>query len=139
MKKLLGTRVSDSALSFALLLLRLGFGGLMAVDHGWPKLTHFNKTVQSFPALFGLSPSLALSAAIFAEFFCAVFVFMGLFTRFAAIPLIATMAVAFFKIHNHNYHAGAGGGQMSLLFLVAFTALFVTGPGKVSLDRLIAK
>lgn len=140
MKRLFSTRVSDSALSTALLILRLGFGGIMALDHGWAKLTTFNQTLAHFPGMFGMSPSVALSMTVFAEFFCAVFVVLGLFTRLACIPLIITMGVAFIKVHNMNYHSiQPGNGQMALLFLIAFIALLFTGPGKVSLDRAIGK
>ena len=139
MKKLFSTRTSDSAFTFATLLLRLGFGILMLINHGWPKLTHYAEMQQKFGDPIGLGKPVSLALVVFAEFFCAAFVIFGLFTRLACIPLIIAMGVAFFKVHNMMYGAGPGSGEMALLFLIAFIVLFFTGPGKVSVDRLIGK
>lgn len=139
MKKLFSTRVSDGALTFALLLLRLGSGLLMAVDHGLPKLKSFNSLSGKFDFIPGVSAPIELAMVIFAEFFCAAFIVLGLFTRLACIPLIIAMSVAFFLTHKGNWTSGPGGGQMALLFLICFVVLLFTGPGKASLDRLLLK
>jgi putative oxidoreductase len=76
---------------------------------------------------------------VFAEFFCAAFVVLGLFTRLACIPLIIAMGVAFFLVHNARYAAGPGGGELALLFFIGFIVLLFMGPGKISLDNLIGK
>ena len=138
MKKLLSTKYNENIWSLGLLLLRVTFG-LIMMKHGLDKLTDYNN-VKGMNQLFG-SPTDAL-LVIFAEFFCAVFIVLGLFTRFAAIPLIITMAVAFFKVHNHIIFCNkcaSGSGEVALLYLVAFTVLLLTGPGKFSVDKMIAK
>jgi putative oxidoreductase len=139
MKKLFSTSVSDNAFSFAMLLLRLCLGGLMLVNHGWDKLIHFSQKSGRFADPFGLGPTASLSLVVFAEFFCAAFIVLGLFTRLASIPLIIAMSVAFIMAHDMNYGAGKGGGETSLLFLTGFVAILIMGPGKVSLDRFIGK
>lgn len=140
MKKLFSTRYSETSFTIATLLLRLCFGLLMIVNHGYAKLANYPTLLQKFKDPTGLlSPSVALALTVFAEFFCAAFVVLGLFTRLACIPLIIAMGTAFFIVHGSNYAAGKGGGETALLFLVAFSTLLLTGPGKVSLDRLIAK
>lgn len=139
MKKLLTTRTSDTAFTLATLLLRLGFGILMLINHGWPKLTHYAEMQQKFGDPIGLGKPVSLALVVFAEFFCAAFVILGLFTRLACIPLIIAMGVAFFKVHKMMYSAGPGSGEMALLFLIAFLVLFFTGPGKASVDKLIGK
>ena len=139
MKKLFSTRTSDTAFNFAMLILRLGFAGLLLVNHGWPKLTHYGEMQQKFGDPIGLGPAVSLALVVFAEFFCAAFVILGLFTRLACIPIIITMAVAFFKVHNMIYAAGPVSGVMALLFMIAFLAILFSGPGKISVDRLIGK
>lgn len=139
MKKLFSTRTSDTAFNIGTLLLRLGFGLVMLLDHGLPKLQHFSELQQKFGDPIGLGPTVSLSLVLFAEFFCSAFVILGLFTRLACIPLIIAMGVAFFKVHKLMYVSGPGSGQIALLFLLAFTALLFTGPGKISVDRFIGK
>lgn len=140
MKKLFSTRTSDTAFNFATLLLRLGFGLLMIVNHGYTKLANYPTLLQKFKDPTGILPgSVALALTVFAEFFCAAFVVLGLFTRLAAVPLIIAMGVAFFIVHNAQYASGPGSGEMALLFLLAFVILLFTGPGKYSLDKFIGK
>jgi putative oxidoreductase len=139
MKKLFSTKTSENALSFSLLLLRLGAGLLMAVNHGLDKLMHFAQKSSSFADPFGFGSTLSLSMVVFAEFFCAAFIVLGLFTRLAAIPLIIAMGVAFFITHKMNFGAGKGGGELALLFLACYLVILIAGPGKVSLDRFIGK
>ncbi len=140
MKKLFSTRTSDTAFNFATLLLRLGFGLLMIVGHGYSKLANYPAMLQKFKDPTGLLPgSVALALTVFAEFFCAAFIVLGLFTRLGCIPLIIAMSVAFFVVHNAQYKPGPGSGEMALLFLLAFVVLFFIGPGKISLDKFLGK
>ena len=139
MKKLFSTNVSDNAFSFALLLFRLGVGGLMLANHGWEKLSHFAQKAQRFSDPFNIGSTTSLSLVVFAEFFCAAFIILGLFTRLAAIPLVIVMGVAFINVHNMNYGAGKNGGEAALVFLVSFVLLLIMGPGRLSLDRFVGK
>ena len=141
MKKLFSTRYSAGAFNFAMLILRLTVGILMML-HGYDKLKDFSGTVaqmQGFEFL-GLSPKIIVSLLIFAEFFCSILLILGLFTRFACIPLIIAMAVALFKAHGgHIENGGPGGGQMAGLYLLCYIVLLLTGPGKASVDGMISK
>jgi len=139
MKKLFSTKTSDTSFTIATLILRLGFGGLLLVNHGWHKLTHFAEMQRQFGDPLGLGATVSLSLVVFAEFFCAAFVILGLFTRLACIPIIIAMSVAFFKVHHMIYASGPRSGQAALIFLIAFLAILFTGPGKVSFDRMIGK
>lgn len=139
MRKLFSTRTSDTAFTIATLLLRLGFGLLLMLDYGFFKLTHYAQMQQQFGDPVGLGKSVSLALVVFAEFFCAAFVVLGLFTRLACIPIVITMGVAFFKIHKMSFGAVPGSGQMALIFFLAFLAILFTGPGKISIDRFIGK
>jgi putative oxidoreductase len=134
MKKYLSTRFNEGSGSLGLLILRLAAGGLM-IHHGFEKLTHFS-SVKDMSQLLG-SPIDGI-LLVFAEFFCSAFLILGLFTRFACIPLIIAMAVAFFKAHNGSL-SGQNSGETALLYLCCFLALLFTGPGKYSVDGMIAK
>ena len=136
MKRFFRTDVSDNVFSLAMLILRVGAGSLMMIQHGLDKLMHFAQKSKEFADPFGLGATTSLSLVVFAEFFCAVFIILGLFTRLACIPLLINMAVALFVAHQGDFF---GKGELAGLFMVVFFTLLITGPGKASLDRFIAK
>jgi putative oxidoreductase len=135
MRKLLSTNYSSGAFNTAILLLRLVAAGLM-LKHGYDKLTDFDGTVQHMPTLFGMSQKVCAILVIFAEFFCSLFLIIGLFSRFACIPLIITMIVALVKVHHNDF---LGEGQMAALFLGCYVVILLVGPGKISVDSMIGK
>jgi putative oxidoreductase len=136
MKRLFSTSTSDNSFSFAVLVLRLGAGSLMMINHGLDKLMHFAQKAPRFADPFHIGSTTSLSMVVFAEFFCAAFIILGLFTRLAAIPLIIAMSVALFFAHKGEFF---GKGESAGLFLTCFIVLLFTGPGKVSLDRFIGR
>ena len=133
MKKLLSTKYSAGAFNFAILLLRLVFG-ILIMNHGYDKLIHFGDKHNTFMNFLGIGSTLSLALVIFAEFFCGLFVILGLFTRLSVIPIIIILAVAVFKAH---HGAVFGDGQPAMLYLTAFTVLLFVGPGRVSVDSMI--
>lgn len=131
-KKLRSTRLDELVSSdVAVCLLRIG-ASLLIMTHGFPKLMKILEGDFSFgdPLGIGAAPSLLLVA--FAEFVCAVFVLLGLWTRIALVPLIITMAVAFFVAHAGDPFSQK---ELSLFFLINFVVLFLTGPGRYSIDK----
>lgn len=136
MKKLFSTKVSESTLSIALLVLRVGVGSVMMVQHGLDKLKNYGVRSGKFADPFGLGPTASYSLVVFAEFFCAAFIILGLFTRLAAIPLIIAMGVALFIAHKGQFF---GQGESAGVYLLCFLTLLLTGPGRFSIDRFIGK
>jgi putative oxidoreductase len=134
--KIISTKYSNTAFSFATLVLRLGLGVIMLVTHGSEKLLHFSKYSQGFADPFHVGSITSLSLDIFAEFFCSCLVILGLFTRLAVIPLIIAMTVALFYVHHGQIF---GAGERAGLFLTGYIALLLLGPGKVSVDGMMGK
>lgn len=135
MKKLISTKYSAGAFNAAMLLLRLGLGILM-MNHGYQKLIHFSEYQAKFMNFLGMGSTMSLALVVFAEFFCAMFIILGLFTRLAAIPIIVTMCVALFQVHHAAFF---GKGEMDALYLTGFLVLLLVGPGKISVDGLTGK
>lgn len=118
----------------ALLLLRLTFGGAMIYGHGWGKLMRLlGDEPIKFYNFMGLGPEISLGLAAFAEVGCALLVILGLFTRWATVPLVITMMVAI----STNLGEGFGQVEKALLFLTAFLSLQFTGAGWYSLDAQV--
>lgn len=136
MKKLFSTRTSDNAFTFGTLLLRLGAGSLMMVNHGLDKLMHFSEKAHRFADPFHIGMTTSLALVVFAEFFCAAFIVLGLFTRLAAVPLVIAMGVALFSAHKGQLF---GDGENAAIYLTCFLAILFLGPGKISLDKFIGK
>jgi len=135
MGKLTSTSYTTGAFNAGMLILRLGMGGLM-MKHGYDKLIHFSQYKTQFINFLGMGQGLSLSLVIFAEFFCALFILIGLFTRLAAIPVIIVMCVALFKAHNSDF---LGEGEMATLFLAGYLSLLFVGPGRISVDGMMGK
>lgn len=136
MKKLLSTRTSNTALSAATFILRVGVGGIMLAKHGYGKLMDFSEKSQTFADPFGIGSSLSIGLVVFAEFFCAALIILGLFTRPATIPLIIAMTIA---LGYSNKWDVLGKGTSAAIFLICFVAILLLGPGRISLDRFIGK
>ncbi len=130
---LFGSSTEGKRSSYALLFLRVAAGVLM-MTHGWGKLNNFEAMSGGFPDPLGVGITLSLILAIGAEFFASIFVIAGLLTRLSLIPLMFTMGMAFFVIHVGDPLQTK---ELALLYLVIFIFLFITGGGKLSLDRLL--
>jgi putative oxidoreductase len=108
----------------------------MAFGHGLGKLTGFGQRSANFADPLGVGSSFSLSLVVFAEFFCSLALVLGLLTRGAVVPLIITMVVAAFVIHGDDPF---GKKELALMFLGSFVTVFIAGPGKYSLDRLLTR
>ena len=132
-KFLLSNKVTGVDLS--LLLIRIASGGFM-FSHGWGKLQKLVNGNFEFGDPIGLGPEISLALTVFAEILCAFFLLIGLFTRLASIPLLITMIVAVFVVHlDHDF----GKKELGLFYLISYLVIFISGPGKFSLDSLIFK
>jgi putative oxidoreductase len=135
MRKLLSTKYSAGAFNTAMLVLRLGLGILM-INHGYDKLMHFAQYKAEFMNFMGIGSTASLALVVFAEFFCSLFLIIGLFTRLSAIPLIITMLVALFKVHHGD---AFGNGETVAIYLTGYLVLLLVGAGKVSVDGMMGK
>ena len=121
-----------TGVSFLLLALRVFFG-ILFLTHGLDKLMNFNTLSNTYPSVLGLGGYTTLMITIFAEFCCSLFLITRLLERILVVPMIIAMAVAFFDVHD----AMMPEGELSLIYLIMFFILFITGPGKFSIDYVI--
>jgi putative oxidoreductase len=113
----------------ALLLLRVGFGGLI-LTHGIPKINRL-ADASGFPDPLGLGSTISLILVLIGEVIAPVLIIIGLKTKLATIPSIITMGVAAFIVHANDPIATK---EKALLYLFAFIIIFLAGPGSFSMD-----
>jgi putative oxidoreductase len=109
------------------------FFGILFFIHGVDKMMNFSILSDTYPSVFGLGSYMTLMLAIFTEFCCSLFLIFGLMIRVILIPMIISMAVAFFDVHD----AIISEGELALIYFIMFIILYITGPGRYSVDYLI--
>jgi len=114
-----------------MLLLRLGFGGMMLI-HGIPKLLKILSGDFSFGDPIGIGEPASLVLAVLGEVLFPILVIVGFKTTLAAIPIIITMIVAAFVVHAAD---PLGTKEMAILYLIGFVAIALLSAGKYSIDR----
>ena len=101
--------------------------GVLFFMHGWSKFAG------------GMANGLFLVAAI-VEVVAGVGIFFGLFTRALATLGAIQMAVAFFMVHaKQGLNPLANGGELAVLYFVAFLVLVVYGNKKWSVEHALLK
>ena len=118
--------------SLLILVARVVFGVLF-FTHGLDKMMNFTELVNVYPSVLGFGSYMTLMVTIFCEFCCSLFLIAGLLVRLMTVPMIIAMGVAFFDIHD----AILPEGELALIYFIVFIILFLTGPGRYSIDFLI--
>ena len=127
---------SPRQLSFGLAALRLAVATIF-IRHGAQKLFvygfagvtgAFTQMGIPFPGVTG--PFIALL-----EFFGGIALLIGLLTRLLALGFVFDMLVAILLV---QLKRGFSGYELEFLLLVSSIALFLTGPGRFSVDALLA-
>ncbi len=125
------------------LALRLGLG-IVFVVHGVSKLrggpaTGFGGMLTGLGVV---APALFAWLVTIAELVGGVLLLIGLLTRLATLPLIATMIGAIILVKaDLGVIAGAGspmpGAELDIALLAGLVALLFIGPGMLSVDRML--
>ncbi|MGY4384777.1 putative oxidoreductase [Pedobacter sp. UYP24] len=136
MKQIFNTNFNHGSLNVILLIFRVVLGAFMMV-HGYAKLQGVLAGGEiQFMDPIGIGQAGSLYLAIFAEFFCSIFLILGLATRLAVIPLIITMLVVIFVALGS---APFEKKELALHYLLAYFLILIIGAGKYSLDFFISR
>ena len=120
------------------LILRI-FVGTLLIHHGYEKLANIQNFADAFVRPLHLPFPILLSyVAAFSEIIGSWLLITGLLTRFGALAITGTISVAI-------YHAILTSGfniyllELLGLYFSAAVAILAVGPGKFSIDELIAR
>ena len=135
MSKFINT-TSPNGISIGLLILRVGISFSMIYLHGYPKLVNFSEFSNEFADPLRIGSAVSLGLVLFAEFYCSVFLIIGLFVRLSSVPLIITMIVATWIINGDKDFIFQ---EKSFIYLIAYISLMINGGGRFSIDYLIKR
>ena len=137
MKKILNILSKGSW--FPVLLARLSVGWVF-IESGWGKLHNLPKVIEFFQSLGIPAPEFQARMVAFTELGGGFCLCVGLFSRLASIPLTATMVVAILTAKRADINSMSDLFAMEeYLFILVFLWVIFSGPGKASLDALLAR
>ncbi len=126
------------------LLLRIGIG-VVFVAHGWQKF--FDIHVSNYAAFIdGLGvplSSVVSPVQAFVELVGGVLLILGLFTRFAVMPMIVISIGALWLIRQHigfitpSVNPPGAGAELDTAILAGELCLLFIGPGRYALDAML--
>jgi len=126
------SKLSDFPQLFFRLVLAYGFWKPMTM-----KLENFQDVVQWFASMNYPVPTLSALAILSAEILGVFFLPIGFLTRIVSFFLMIGMAVAITTVHwTHGFAAANNGFEIPLYYFLMLFALFIQGPGRISVDAL---
>lgn len=132
--------------SFGMMLIR-GMAGYIMFYHGaqkllgWfggPGIAAFAKNLPDL-GIPNIPPEALAYAAAISEFAGGICLMLGFLTRFAAVFVAGTMAVAVFKVHWGEFALQKGGIEYAALIMFIAIGLIFAGPGRLAIDNLFRR
>lgn len=135
-------RIGNTLQTPFLLLIRVYWGWLF-LESGWGKLTHTDKVIAFFTDLKIPAPALNAYFNASLETIGGILLILGLASRLISVPLLINMFMAYYiadrdKLSAFFSDSNAFFGADPFPFLLVSLLIFIFGPGKFSLDTLIA-
>ncbi len=121
-------------IALGLLALRVSAGMLLIAGQGWYKLYDFTSRHMISLDRLSSAAELRVSFEIIAEFFCPLFVILGVATRLTAIPPWVSLVGAAVLMHGKVLSVEQ---QLALAYAVPFFVLMLTGAGDHSFDKQV--
>lgn len=123
----------------ALLLGRLAVG-LLFLSTGWGKVHNIPKVVGFFRELGIPVPEFHAVLVGYSELSCGAALVVGFLSRLATVPLVVSMTVALLTAKRDQIHGLFDlVGQDEFTYLVVLVMIAILGPGRVSVDRVVAR
>lgn len=122
---------------------QIGLRGLLAWEfwqsgqEKWRGMNWFTDIAASFPFPFAVLPvEASWQIATWSELLGAIALALGFATRFFSATLIVLTLVAWTSVHaGMGYNVCANGWKLPLIYLLMLLPLFISGPGKLSVDH----
>ena len=121
------------SVDLGLLIFRVVFGVDLFVKHGLFKIPLLlGSATPQFPDPFHLGTRLTIAIAFLSDGICSLLAVIGLGTRIASVIMILNLTVAWGMVY--KFSVAQPTGEMLALYLAGAVTLFLTGPGRFSID-----
>jgi putative oxidoreductase len=140
LSRFLNAKFVPSSTDAGLLLLRVGTGLILFLRHGWEKVSQLTLSNPHFPDPIHIGHSTSWVIAMLADGICSLLIILGVGTRWLSLYCFVNILVAWSLIHHFTFWGkipGADHGELIALYLSAFLALMVAGPGRYSVDAIV--
>jgi putative oxidoreductase len=112
--------------------------GVLFISTGWGKVHNLAKVAAFFAELHIPAPAIQATFVSYVELIGGALLLVGLFARWASLPLIGSMAVAILTAKADEVHGLPDlFGLVEWTYLVLFVWIALAGPGRASLDHLL--
>src|SRR5579871_455038 len=139
-KRVAALDLGSGQLDTGLLVLRVIVGLSIFIRHGIEKVFHIPHGLQTFGDPIGVGHIPSFLVAMISDGICSILIVLGLFTRWSAIFCAFNVFVAWASV-SHFAFLGKGPkqdhGEAMVLYIAAFLCLFLSGPGRFSLDEML--
>ena len=123
-------------IDLGLLLIRVGIGVSLFIDHGWEKITNHAGMVPRYPDPVGLGREFSLYVATISDALGSVLLILGFLTRPMSLYFSVNVAVAFLLVFHARIHPP---GETAWVYFWWGVLLLFAGPGRYSLDYWLFK
>jgi putative oxidoreductase len=130
--KSMQSNLGNNSIHFALLLFRVAVAAELLVAHGLKKIGVGVNIAEIVPNPLGLPEALNQAFAVGANIGMPLFIILGLFTRIAALPILAITLTGYFVVHFNDPILVK---DIPFMYSVSFLFIAITGAGKYSLDN----
>ena len=140
--RILNAKFVPKSTDAGLLLLRVGAGLILFLRHGWEKVSLLTLINPKFPDPLHIGHNTTWVLAMLSDGICSLLIILGVGTRWLSLYCFFNIFIAWALVHHFTFlgkSPGADHGELIALYLVAFAALMVAGPGRYSIDALVAE
>ncbi len=135
LKKIIQLKSLPPSSDSGLLILRLTTITPLFLKHGIEKIFTFSQMAAHFPDPLHIGPVPSLVFAMVSDSICTLLMILGLATRWAAAIVFVNVIVAWALVHHFEFFGHAADhGELIVLYLGVTLTLFLSGPGRYSLD-----
>jgi putative oxidoreductase len=132
----------------ALLVLRIGIGINIFLKHGWEKIIYYNFMGANFFDPLHIGHYTTFNMAFFSDAICSLLILVGFGTRWCCAYCFFLIFGAWDLRHHFLYfnpppgapdHLAGSHGELIVVLLVALLVMFISGPGRYSIDARLMR
>ena len=142
LSRILNAKFVPASSDAGLLLLRVGAGLILFLRHGWEKVSQLTLSNPHFPNPLHIGSNTTWVLVMLSDGVCSLLIAIGVGTRWLSLYCFFNIFIAWALVHHFTFLGktpGADHGELIALYLVAFAALMVAGPGRYSVDAKLAE